>query len=163
MAYRPSKRRRQSAAEGDLNLTPIMNIFIIIIPFLLLTAVFVKTAVIDIYLPQEAQGGGGGGSSEQRLLAIKVTKSGFELGGLGPGIKVPLKDDKYDFSGLTEELVRLKDRYPSQEEVILLFDQETAYDLVVKVMDAARETTVLKDEVRKRRLLFPAVSLGENE
>jgi biopolymer transport protein ExbD len=163
MAKRPSKRSHHKGEPGDLNLTPIMNVFIIVIPFLLLTAVFAKTAIIDIYLPQEGQGGGGGGSSEQKILAIKVTKTGFEIGGVGGGARIGLKDNALDFKGLNEELVRIKDRAPSQEEVILLFDQETSYDIVVKVMDAARETTVEKDGVKRRRLLFPAVSLGENE
>jgi len=36
VAYKPSKRRRHSISDMDLNLTPVMNLFMVIIPFLLL-------------------------------------------------------------------------------------------------------------------------------
>ncbi len=43
------KSRR--SAEAEINITPVMNIFVILIPFLLLTATFVKIAIIDLSLP----------------------------------------------------------------------------------------------------------------
>ncbi len=49
--------RRRDRQESDLDLTPVMNIFLILIPFLLLTAVFVKIAVLELSLPNlERQG-----------------------------------------------------------------------------------------------------------
>ena len=164
MAYRPSKRRHQALAGDELNLTPIMNIFMIIIPFLLLTAVFAKTAIIDIYLPQEdkAVTSNPADAGNIEILTIKTTEKGFELGGTGSGISIPKSNGDLNFKGLSNELIKIKGKYPKQEEVILLFARDISYDLVVKVMDAARETTEIIDGKSVKRMLFPSPSLGEN-
>src|SRR3989304_690968 len=57
VAFRPSKKRHRHLVAGDVNLIPLLNIFTIVIPFVLLTTVFAKTAIIDMYLPQERGGG----------------------------------------------------------------------------------------------------------
>lgn len=157
MAYRPTKRRHHPPGE-ELNLTPIMNVFMIIIPFLLLTAVFAKTAIIDIFLPQERQSELTGSASPiLNILTIKTTEKGFELGGIGEGVFVPKNGNDLNFKQLTKELIKLKTRYPEQKEVVLLFAPHAPYDLIVKVMDTARET-----QEEKVQVLFPLVSLGEN-
>lgn len=164
MAYRPSKRRHHSLAGDELNLTPIMNIFMIIIPFLLLTAVFAKTAIIDIYLPQEDKAGTGNtaDAGDIAILTIKTTEKGFELGGVGSGISISKSNGDLNFKGLSKELIKIKDKHPKQEEVILLFTRDVSYDMVVKVMDATRETTEIMDGKPVKRMLFPFPSLGEN-
>lgn len=155
MAYRPSKRRHLESSREDLNLTPVLNIFIIIIPFLLLTAVFAKTAIIDIYLPQET------GSFQQAgaaaaTLSVNVAESGFKLGGIGNGVTIPKVGNRYNYRQLSQELAKIKDRYPQKEDIVLLIEPHLPYETTIKVMDAARETS---DGVKKS--LFPLVSLGE--
>lgn len=159
MARRPSKRRHSSLIGEDLNLTPVMNLFMIIIPFLLLTAVFAKTAIIDIYLPQEGQGDTGAANVVPEILTIKIAKIGFELGGIGKGVVIPKIDNSnLNFKQLTAELIKIKDRYPNKEDAVLLFEPDTLYDTVIKVMDACRETTE-----GTKKTLFPFVSLGEDK
>jgi biopolymer transport protein ExbD len=164
MAQKPSSRRRGLHGQTDIDLTPLMNVFIIVIPFLLLTAVFAKTAVIDIYLPAEAASDGGvtqEPATAPKLLIVKVMETGFVLDGIGKGVNVPKAGDKYDFARLTKELALIKDRHPSHQEVIILLGPQVKYDLVVQAMDATRETTVDKSGKLARRVLFPLVSLGE--
>jgi biopolymer transport protein ExbD len=163
VAYRPSKRRRHSILSEDINLTPILNIFMIIIPFLLLTAVFAKTSIIDIYLPQEVEGAKDDKSPQTaKVLTIKVTEKGFELGGIGEGMLIPRIEGNLNFNQLSAELLKLKHKHPDKEEVVLLFDPNTPYDLIVNIMDATRETTEVIEGKGVKRLLFPLVSLGEN-
>ena len=45
------RRLRGHAGETDVNLTAVMNIFLILIPFLLLTAPFMRIAVLELTLP----------------------------------------------------------------------------------------------------------------
>ncbi len=147
----------------DLNIIPLLNVFVIIIPFLLLTAVFARTAIIDILLPGESGAAASTSPAEEgRFLTVKVTGKGFRLGGIGRGRFIPKKNGRLDFEALTDRLVKLKDRYPQVEEVAILFDPDVSYDLVIKVMDSAREAYTVKDGKRIRRILFPVVSLGEN-
>ncbi|OGV98494.1 MAG: hypothetical protein A3I04_04975 [Nitrospinae bacterium RIFCSPLOWO2_02_FULL_39_110] len=158
MAYRPSKRRHHSISDTDLNLTPVMNLFMVIIPFLLLTAVFAKMAIIDTYLPQEGEGGGGNQAAPPKMLIVKVMEKGIELGGIGEGIFIPRIEGKLNLRQLAAELFKLKDKYPKEEEAILLFDPQMPYDQVVQIMDTTRETSE-----GTKRILFPLISLGENK
>jgi len=136
-----------------------MNVFMIIVPFLLLTVVFAKTVVIDIYLPQENQSESVSADDKlPEILTIKITEKGFELGGIGEGKVIDGSGYNFNYPQLTKELEKLKERYPEKEEVILLFDPDISYDIVIKVMDAARETSE-----GGQRTLFPHVSLGEVE
>ena len=158
MAQRRSKRHH-TAMSDELDFTPLISVLIILIFFLLLTAVFAKIAIIDIYLPQEGQSSE---TAEQNtpsvgVLAIKITEDGFELGGIGGGDLIPKSAQGLNFKELTNKLIAIKDKYPQKEDVILLFDKDISYDTVVKVMDASRETTD-----GTKRILFPMVSLGEN-
>ncbi|OGW01988.1 MAG: hypothetical protein A2W77_00820 [Nitrospinae bacterium RIFCSPLOWO2_12_39_16] len=163
MAYRPSKRRHHSILAEDINLIPILNIFMIIIPFLLLTAVFTKTSIIDIYLPQEGQEAKDNKFSQiPQILTVKVMEMGFELGGMGNGILIPKMGGNLDFKQLANELRKLKDKYPDEEDVVLLFDPNVSYDLIINVMDATREISDVIEGKTVKKLLFPLVSLGEN-
>ena len=59
MAKTPSKRSDKSLGADtetkDVDVTPVMNVFVILIPFLLLMAVFTKIAIIDFSLPSAAE------------------------------------------------------------------------------------------------------------
>ncbi|MEK6726687.1 MAG: biopolymer transporter ExbD [Deltaproteobacteria bacterium] len=161
MSYKPSRRGHSQHEETELNLLPMMNMFIIIISFLMTTAIFAKTALIDVYLPQEGSGGGTGSGGQAAyappaILTVSTTEKGFELGGIGGGRFIPKKGGNLDYSQLTADLLMLKQSYPDKEDAILLFPPEMSYDIVVKVMDASRET-----EERPKQTLFPLASLGE--
>lgn len=155
MSFRPSKRRHARHLEQEISLTSLMDMITILVVFLLVTAVFAKTAVIDTYLPQEGEAEASAAATD--VLVINVTGNGFELAGLGEELLIPKSGGNFDFKLLTAELIKLKDRFPDKEEAILLFTPNTLYDTVIKVMDATRETTE-----GTRRKLFPMASLGES-
>ena len=155
MAQRRIRRKHHTHDAEDLNLTPMIDIFMIIIFFLLLTTVLVKTAIINVYLPQEQSASRSGGAP-QEVLIVKVNESGFELGGVGAGAFIPKNGAGLNYIELNRRLAGIKERYPDKEGIVLLFDVDVPYDIVVKVMDAARETE------DRSRPLFPLVSLGEN-
>ncbi|MBI5599350.1 MAG: biopolymer transporter ExbD [Deltaproteobacteria bacterium] len=166
MAFKPSKKRHRHIVGAELNLTPIMNVFVIIIPFLLLAAVFAKTAIIDIYLPQEREAQAKSDKSQPSenlgILAVQVSSRGFMLGGIGNGAFIPKNGGAYDYEALSKELVKVKERHPKNEEVIILLEPDLSYDIVVQVMDSARDATVTRDGKQTIYTLFPVVSLGEN-
>lgn len=155
MSYRPSKRRRGRYPEMELNLTSLMDMMTILQLFLLVTVSFAKITIIDTYLPQDSGVETASTGKAPEVLVINVTENGFEIGGLGDGVSIPKSSGNLDFKSLRTELLKIKDRYPDKEEVILLFSPDTPYDTVVKVMDATRETP---DGSRK---LFSISSLGE--
>lgn len=155
---RRTQRKRRALINPDLDLLPIMNLFMVLIPFLLLSAVFVKIAVIDIYLPQPSTATTkNGGKKPLEMLTIHITNKGFAFSGLGKSLpKINKRDGNYDFSALTKSLQGLKQQYPESGEVILLFMANTPYETVVKTMDSSRETVQNKETIK----LFPTVSIG---
>ncbi len=164
MAYRPSRRSHSHGHGTELNIIPLMNVFVIIIPFLLLTAVFAKTSMIEIFLAQQdAVVNASSKKQDQGYLTVKVLKRGFVLDGIGKGIVIRKKNGKLNYERLSTTLQKLKDRHPRVQEVAILFNPSFSYESVVKVMDVTREAEVSRSGKTTRRVLFPLVSLGENK
>jgi hypothetical protein len=78
------KKRYEEVIQGDLDLAPIMNMVMILIPLLLLSAVFTETGVIDITSPQNAQSPNTP-TEEQELetpipkVVVAISSDGFRL------------------------------------------------------------------------------------
>lgn len=156
MARRIKKRRH--ALNIDLDLLPIMNLFMVLIPFLLLSAVFVKISVIDIYLPQAMTTPPAKSDKKPlEILTINVTSKGFTFMGLGKTLpKISKQNENYNYKALTKSLIGLKQKYPEGAEVVLLFESTTPYETVVKTMDSSRDAKVNGKTIS----LYPNVSVG---
>ncbi len=63
MAFKPSLKRKFIPPDEDVNVTPIMNLVVVLIPLLLATAEWVKLGLIESKMPPA--GGGGGELTEQ--------------------------------------------------------------------------------------------------
>ena len=145
MNLKQSLRRklRGHAGETELNLTAVMNIFLILIPFLLLTAVFVRIAVLELALPnlnrqapltQEKK------SKSTILNILLIQRTGFEL--KSPDLRftpIPTKNRRYDWESLKQQLEKVKTKYPESEDIIISPENEIKYDTIISVMDRCRE------------------------
>ncbi len=159
---RGGRRHRHDTAE--LNITAFMNLMVILVPFLLITAVFSRLTILELNLP---------GSSSEPVdpqeqtfqLEIIVRQDKIEVGDRNQGLLgiYPNTDDGYDYAALAEKLVQLKERYPAKTDAAILLEQEIAYDTLVQVMDTVRVSQeVDEDEVLvKRTDLFPDISIGD--
>ena len=61
----PSLRRSRPQGTTELNLTPIMNLMVVLIPLLLSVAEFTKLALLEYMPPAEAAEDAGGGGEDQ--------------------------------------------------------------------------------------------------
>ena len=159
---RGGRRHRHDAVE--LNITAFMNLMVILVPFLLITAVFSRMAILELNLP---------GSSNEPVepqeqtfqLEIIVRQDKIEVGDRNQGLLgiYPNSDEGYDFAALGEKLVQLKERYPSKTDASILLEQEIAYDTLVQVMDTVRVAQeIVEGETQiKRSDLFPDISIGD--
>lgn len=162
---------------ANLDLVPIMNLVTILIPFLLMSAQFVELAVIDTTLPAIAPEPVTAEplDEDKLMLSVLVTGNGFTITGadkvLDPndeanGPKVACIEagcrtaESYDYRGLTERLTKVKDRWPNEENVILVPDGSIPYEVIVHTMDATRDDQQDRDGDNKPRLLFPNVVLA---
>ena len=155
--------RRQNPEAVELNITAFMNLMVILVPFLLMTAVFSRLAILELNLP---------GSSTENVdpqdqvfqLEIIVRKDKIEIGDRNQGllgIYPNSEDGEYDYDALSSKLAELKDRYPDKTEASILLESEIEYNTLVQVMDRVRiEEEVVEDSV-KRNDLFPDISIGD--
>ena len=101
-------RRDQETAE--LNITAFMNLMVILVPFLLITAVFSRLAILELNLP---------GSSTEPVdpqeqtfqLEIIVREDKIEVGDRNQGLLgiYPNTEDGYDYPAVEKKLAELKD------------------------------------------------------
>jgi biopolymer transport protein ExbD len=161
---RSSRAGRRNVETAELNITAFMNLMVILVPFLLITAVFSRLTVLELNLP---------GSSSEPVeqqdqtfqLEIIVRQDKIEVGDRNQGLLgiYPNTDTGYDYAALAEKLAQLKERYPTKTDASILLEQDISYDTIVQVMDTVRVTQVVEEEEGRidRTDLFPDISIGD--
>ena len=154
------KRRKQDTA--DLDVTTFLNLMVVLIPFLLISAVFSRVTIIELSVPTSS--GGSESNTPNFSIEVIVRKTGLEIAnGSYVEAAIPKKDDQYDMKKLSEMLMRLKAQYPEKEDATILMEPDIAYDYLIQVMDAVRGIEIREDEDEevKRMVLFPDISIGD--
>jgi len=160
------KWRKKKSLETDimelLNLTPMMDVFTVLVVFLLITAVFTSITIMDLSVPTSA--GGAAANKPNFAIEVIVRKSGLEIAnGRSVEAAIPKVDGKYDLKKLSEMLVSLKARYPEKEDATVLMEPKVEYDNLIQVMDAVRvaEVQVEGSKEVEKTVLFPKISIGD--
>lgn len=159
---RHSSRRHRFRQEPELNITSFMNLMVILVPFLLITAVFSPLAVMELNLPtSESQ------AAEEKppelSLEIIVRQNVISVSDRNAGLltRLPRVSGGYDYDGLTEYLKRVKSRFPEKLDAALLLERDVSYDVLVQVMDAVRVYEAEVDGDLVRAELFPEIAIGD--
>jgi biopolymer transport protein ExbD len=155
------RKRKQQHGSGELNIMPFMNLMVILLPFLLVTAVFSRTAVLEMNLP----GPSSAPEDPQQTLALEITVRAdrIEVGDRTTGLLMELKnlDAAYDLAGLGAYLTQVKVRFPDKVDATLLVEPQVSYEAVVQVMDSIRSVPAVLDGKQVRAELFPEISIGD--
>ena len=157
-----SRRGRRNTETAELNITAFMNLMVILVPFLLITAVFSRLAILELNLP----GSSNEPADPQELtfqLEVIVRDNQIVVGDRNMGALgvYPNGADGYDFDALSEKLAEIKDRYPDKTDAAILLEPDIAYDTLVQVMDRVRIEEVVADDSVDRKDLFPDISIGD--
>ena len=99
--------------EAELNITAVMNIFVILIPFLLLTATFVRIAIIELSLPslEVKESTNLEELKDLTLLMVTIKPEGFEIKTSENNFpRIPKKASGFDYDKLSEQLKTIKKR-----------------------------------------------------
>jgi biopolymer transport protein ExbD len=154
-------RRAGRHEPEDINITAFMNLMVILVPFLLMTAVFSRITILELNLPagtaQEPQ-------AEQRLdLEITVRESGIEVGDREGGLlqRIPPTASGQDLAALSVLLQQIKARFPDKLDATLLLEPRIDYDTVVQVMDTVRVARVFEAGALQSAELFPEIAIGD--
>jgi len=159
MKTRRATRRNTEAAE--LNITTFMNLMVILVPFLLITAVFSRLAIVELDLPLAQSSATD--EPPKFSLEVIVREDLIIVGDRNQGAlqSLPKVDGDYDYEGLTEYLKRVKATYPDKLDAALLLEPDIDYDVLVQVIDATRSYPEIQAAAVVRAELFPEVSIGD--
>ncbi len=129
---RRSRRRRQrNTGAEDVDVGPLMNLFVAIVPMLLLSAVFVSISAIELSMPAA-------GSVPQKrddfVLALRITPEDWWVEARGRG---PERLARGDTAALLQRLEDLHAEHPEHTSVIVACAEAVEYDEVVQVLDVA--------------------------
>lgn len=154
--------RRGNSETAELNITAFMNLMVILVPFLLITAVFSRLAILELNLP--------GSSTEPAdpqdqtfQLEVTVRKDRLEVGDRNQGLLGTYENlpDGYDYDALSTKLQEIKERYPEKTDASILLEADIAYDTLVQVYDRVAVRVSIEDDTIKHYDLFPVISIGD--
>ncbi len=133
--------KRRSKAEHELDVTTFLNLMVVLIPFLLITAVFSRMTIVELNLPSSA--GGASLAEDSFRVEVIVREAGFEISnGTAIIASIAKEEDEYDLETLSEFMVALKRQYPEQEAASVLMEAFIPYDYLIQVMDIVRSVEV---------------------
>jgi biopolymer transport protein ExbD len=185
MARRRHHYRRTQKEPPELNITTFLNLMVVLVPFLLITAVFSRVTIMELSLPT---GGVSSEDSKQQLVVeVIVRQKGLEISnGKQVLARFPLlkaedvasstTNDKeeafdtsqlYDLKLLRQYLTKIKTQYPDKTDALVLMEAAIEYRVLIRVMDAVRSTFVRQQgadgeaDVLQQVVLFPDISIGD--
>ena len=160
------RRHRRLTSEADLDVTPFLNLMIVLVPVLLMSVVFARTTIIELNFPRSS-----GAAAEEQVVRPVVIISGQQLtvtdsegqvlreippvaGGEG-------EQAAPDYGQLQQVMKALKTRWPEQEDITVKSTPETHYQTLVAVMDTVRSFHAVEVTSLVEVKLFPNISVGD--
>jgi len=156
MAFRPSQRRSRPSYILDLNLAPLLSLFVALIPMLLLTAMFQQVGMVNLYLPTLEEAllqDSANDPSDDFTLAVTVTLKEISLMKDREVLLTQKIENGLKLEEFTARLSALKDEFPDKRDAVLLLDGEILYETIIDIMDVVR--------INGDRELFPDISLAD--
>jgi len=157
---RHSKKLKQEAAEMDI--TAFMNLMVILIPFLLITAVFSKLTVLELNLPP-INATVNPNEKIKLQLELVVRPNAFEIQDVNLGVIKHFQrtEDKTNWQAFSDILVEIKRRFPNENNITLLLSKKVKYKTLIEVMDRVRSADIIEFTSVETVELFPNISIGD--
>ncbi len=170
MAMRFSRFRRVRE-EIEVDLIPVMNLFVTLIPFLLLAAAFYHVGVIPASLPSQTDKTSDIAAEtksvtvnlliEPRRIHISASNAVLDEEVLAElSMTLEKGKDGFDLELLGKALFEIKRRYQESDTIVVLPTNTVEYQDVVQILDTAREFKAKKDGKGQPTPLFPVVVLS---
>jgi biopolymer transport protein ExbD len=158
--------KRRDIEEADLDITPFMNLMIVLVPVLLISMVIQHITILEINLP-DLTGSITQSAEKNRQLEVVLRKSSFEIyfpsGVLVKRIEAKHSEDgeKLDYETLSLVLQAIKKKVKDKTDVLVLSEPDVSYQSLVSTMDTVTgfRTVVAASAVEVE--LFPEISLGD--
>ena len=160
---RMERHNRMRSRAVHLNLVSLIDVFAVLVFFLLLSASLAADRLnalgLDLPSPDQAPSQ----QEPQKALTVVIRKDRLELTDRNGATKMlPNTAQGYDFSTLASSLASIKAAQPAKEDITLLLEADVAYDVLVQTMDAARSLPKgVQIGDNPSRDMFPQISIGD--
>lgn len=153
--YKPSSTRQQKAqtAPQEPNLVPIMNLFLTIIPFMLMMVVVSQVALVALNFSQGEGGGsgsgaGGGGKTETdkveiHIMGMEYSKNNQFLGmeireGSVTTSRITAVNENYDYVSLDKTIKEIRARKADLVDITVLVHPDVLYRDLIRTIDLCK-------------------------
>jgi biopolymer transport protein ExbD len=161
MRKRISRSRHKE--QDEMNITAFMNLMVVLVPFLLITAVFTHLSIIELHLPSLGDSSQNKKDKPEFNLQVTIRDNALVLSDTQGGVirKIDKTGKVFDYKLLNATLQQVKARFPDKTNVTILAESNTEYNTLVQVMDAVRMYTAVLDGKVVQAELFPDISIGD--
>ncbi|WP_444897815.1 ExbD/TolR family protein [Microbulbifer sp. SSSA005] len=165
------RRHGRDKEAPELDITAFLNLMVVLVPFLLVSAVFSRVTILELNMPS----GAGGGAPDDPTVTVEVVVReqaveisdgekviarfpNLNIDGEGENalVEAPVGADTeqteilavlptaevYDLKKLTQFLLEVKASYPEKTDSIILMEPTIAYEHLVGIMDTVRGAEV---------------------
>jgi len=161
------RQKRSVDTDTDIDMVPIMNMFLVLIPFLLSSASFFDINAINTSVPVRQTNVDSENTkmdTTQTIIPVIELQAGtIELYALSDQVE-PKALEKWDMSfekqgdhfpllDIQRYLQEMKKQYPKSDTILVIPDDDILYESIIQTMDLARNAT--QDQ------LFPNVVLSD--
>ena len=152
-------RRRARREASDVDVTAFLSLIVILVPFLLITAVFSRITILELEglsstAARDASDGPVG-------LQVVVRESVIEVKyGQDETLSIERTANGTELDSLASRVDELKTRHPQSLNATILLEPQVPYDLLVQVMDVVRLRRDRPVSQTEGRELFPSIALG---
>jgi biopolymer transport protein ExbD len=161
--YSMRRLEQRHRKPAELLLVPMIDIFTVLVTFLLMTAVFSRTVILELKLP--TQNAAFVEPPPGLQLEVIVRNDRVQVADRVGGVLATfLRADPagpYDVAKLSEYLQFVKSRYPALIDATVLLEKDIPYDSLVQVMDTVRIVEQRQGTKLVQAELFPNVSIGD--
>jgi biopolymer transport protein ExbD len=129
--------KRRAKDEHEIDVTTFLNLMVVLVPFLLITAVFSRLTIVELNLPSSSNGATN--KEESFRVEVIVREEGIEISnGTAIIASIPKKDEEFDLQTLSDYIIELKQEYPAHDAASVLMEAHSPYDYLIQVMDVVR-------------------------
>lgn len=160
VSNRVKRNHQRYRGRHDLNVVPMIDMMVILVFFLIFSAVFTRTSILELNFP--AAKAAVPDLPQGLQLEVVIRKDRIDVDDRGTGLlkSVPNTERGYDLPALAEYLLLVKSKYQDKQDASILLEPNIAYDTLVQVMDTVRQYTP-KDKNYSQAELFPELSIGD--
>ena len=162
---RSRRDRRSSTEPPEINITAFLNLMVVLIPFLLLSAAFNQITMLELYLPAPGYAQNEPADNEKKFelqIVIRENSLLIQDKNNGPIKTLPVNaDGSYDINGMQRQLAKVKSTHKDVTRITLLSEPQITYEKIVLIMDNVRTFWIDESSGGYLAELFPDISVGE--